>query len=133
MLPGQVKTLPITFTPGSDSVTMLQFDLSFPPNLIFSFLGTGSVVEAAKSVRGNSANGVLRVLIFGSDNQTIGSGTITNLQVGVMPGVSAGAMPLKISGLWLQPRLLVWLLLQGLTDMSWCNLWQMALFRLSVE
>lgn len=97
--PGQVKTLPITFTPGSVGVTMLQFDLSFPPGLTYSSLEAGSAVAPFKKVQGNSINGILRVVIFGTDNQAIETGVISNVQVGVMPGVSVASLPLKVSGI----------------------------------
>lgn len=97
--PGQVKTLPVTFTPGPVGVTMLQFDLSFPPGLTFSSLGAGFAVAPGMQVQGNSVNGVLRVVIFGAGNQTIGSGVIANVQIGVMPGTSVGAIKVAISGI----------------------------------
>jgi hypothetical protein len=96
---GQVKTLPVSFTPGATGVTKLQFDLFPPPGLVFSSLTAGPNIPAGMAVQGNSIEGGLRILIFGAGNQILGPGVIANVQLGVMPGSPAVSIPVTISGI----------------------------------
>jgi len=71
-LPGTNIDLQINFTPASATVSSLQFDLTFPPSLIYVATAEGSAATAAgKSAIGNVITGGVRVMIFGLNQKKI--------------------------------------------------------------
>ena len=98
--PGTQTSISVTLAPGATPVSTLQFDLSFPSTLSFAGVATGTAAAAAgKDASGNAITGGARFLIFGMNQNAIGSGVIASIQLNISAGASAGTIPLTISGI----------------------------------
>ena len=94
-LAGSSVTIPVTFSPGSTGISTLQFDLSFSSYLTCanpsSDVTAGAAASAAgKSVAGSAISGGVRVIVYGLNVSTIGSGTVANIVLGIASGAPTG-------------------------------------------
>ena len=83
---GSSVTIPVAFSSGSTGVSTLQFDLTYSSSLSCvtpsSDITTGSAATAAgKSATGSAITGGVRVIIYGMNVNTIGSGVVANVLV----------------------------------------------------
>lgn len=93
---GGSATVPVTFFPGTTGVASLQFVVGLPSGWTFISFSTGAASQSAgKSVTGNTSNG--NVVIFGLNQNTIGSGVVANIQVGIPAGTAAGNFPITLT------------------------------------
>jgi hypothetical protein len=98
--PGSTVVVPVSFTPGATGVSTLQFDLMFSSSLSYSAVSAGAAAtNAGKSASANAISGGARVLIFGLNQNAIGSGILANVQLTVSPSAPAGSLPVAISGI----------------------------------
>jgi hypothetical protein len=99
-IPGASVTVPISFTAGATGVSTLQFDLIFSSLLTYSGTTSGPAATAAeKSVSSNAITGGARILVFGLNQNSIGSGVIANLQLNISGSAPAGTIPITITGI----------------------------------
>jgi hypothetical protein len=97
---GTTAVLPITLTPGTASISMLQFDLMFASSFAYSASSTGAAAAAAgKNAAASPISGGVRVLVFGLNMNTIGAGAIANVQLTISAGAPIGSSPMTISGI----------------------------------
>ncbi len=98
--PGAAVNLSVNFSPGSTSVSSLQFDLGFPSSLTYGSTATGAAATAAgKSASGNAIAGGARVLVFGFNQTAIGAGTVATVQLNIAAGTTPGTITVSISGI----------------------------------
>src|SRR2546422_7188638 len=97
---GAAVNLLVTFTPGSTAVSTLQFDLTFPSALSYVSVSTGSAATTVgKSASGNVISGGVRILIFGLNQNAIGSGSIATVSLNIAGGTAPGPLTVGISGI----------------------------------
>ena len=97
---GAAVDLAVAFTAGSTAVSTLQFDLTFPSALSYVSVTTGSAATAAgKSASGSIIAGGVRVLVFGLNQNAIGSGSIATVRLNIAGGTTPGALTVGITGL----------------------------------
>ena len=97
---GTAVDLPIAFTAGSTGVSTLQFDLTLPSALSYVSTTTGAAAAAAqKSASGSVISGGVRVLIFGLNQNVIGSGSIATVRLNIAAGTVAGSLTVGITGI----------------------------------
>ena len=98
--PGATVTIPVNFTPGAADVSTVQFDLMFASTLSSGTISTGpAALSAGKSASSNVITGGVRVLIFGLNQNVIGSGVIANVQMNISPSAPLGAISVNISNI----------------------------------
>ena len=99
-LPGSSVDLTISLAPGSANVCTLQFDLGLPSSLTYVSTSTGSAAAAAsKSASANPVSGGIRVLVFGLNVNTIGTGPVAVVRVAIASGTPAGPLTVGLSNL----------------------------------
>lgn len=103
-LAGATVDLPVSLVAGTIppvNISSLQFDLTLPTSLTYVSASTGpAATAAAKTVSADTATGKLRVLVFGLNQNTIGSGILTVLKITISStGVSASQLPVTIGGI----------------------------------
>jgi hypothetical protein len=99
-LPGAIVTVPVTFAAGATPVSTLQFDLMFPPSILYGSTATGAAATAAsKTASANPIAGGVRILIFGLNTNAISSGTIATIQFTISGSAPAGNTPISIAGI----------------------------------
>ena len=99
-LPGATVTVPIGFTAGTTAVSTLQFNLTFSSSLVYGSTATGAAATAvSKTASANAISGGICVLVFGLNNNAIGSGVIANIQFTIPASDPAGTVPIAISGI----------------------------------
>jgi hypothetical protein len=92
--------MPVSFMPGSTAVSTLQFDLTLPSALSYASTATGSAATAAgKSASANSNGNVVTVLIFGLNQNTIGSGPIAIVTLTIAAGAAPGTLASPIGNI----------------------------------
>lgn len=73
--------LPVNFLPSIGQIASLQFDLVLPTGFTFTSITIGAAATAAgKSVQASITGGVLRTLVFGVNQTTIGQGLLLTLR-----------------------------------------------------
>jgi hypothetical protein len=96
---GTTVTIPVTLTPGSSSVSTLQFDLLFDPSFICSAVSTGSAAASAgKDAAANAIPGGVRILVFGLNENTIPAGPVANIHLTISANAPVGSSAVTISG-----------------------------------
>lgn len=99
--PGQSVTIPISLTSqGGAQVAGVNFDLNFDEKrLSVSSVTAGSAATAAgKSVSSSEPSpGKLRVIVFGVNQNVIGSGTIVNITFSILGSAAPGTVNLTFS------------------------------------
>ncbi len=99
-LPGSSVDLTISLASGSANVCTLQFDLGLPSSLTYVSTSTGSAAAAAsKSASANPVSGGVRVLVFGLNVNTIGTGPVAVVRVAIASGTPAGPLTVGLSNL----------------------------------
>ncbi|NWG13124.1 MAG: fibronectin type III domain-containing protein [Acidobacteria bacterium] len=96
-LPGTNVDISVSFTPGATAVSSLQFELTFPSSLGYVSTATGAAATAAgKSATGNAIAGGVRVLVFGLNQNAIGSGAVAIITLSIAGGTPAGNIAIGI-------------------------------------
>jgi hypothetical protein len=103
-LAGSTFEVPIYFTSGIVDVSCLQFDLNLPAGLtspIPPLVTTGlAAAEASKdSLAGNPKSGVIRILIYGLNQNAIGNGPLAFVRMNAGKEISPEVLSIGISGL----------------------------------
>jgi len=99
-LPGAAVDLTVNFTAGSTGVSTVQFDLTFPSTLAYVSTTTGSAATAAgKSASGSAIAGGVRVLIFGLNQNAIGTGPVAIVRLNIQAGAPAGTITVSIGNI----------------------------------
>ncbi len=97
---GSSVDLTVNFAPGIPSVSTLQFDLGFPSSLGFDSVLTGTAAtNAGKSASGSIIAGGARILVFGLNQNAIGSGAIAVARLNIAPGTSPSAFTVTIGNI----------------------------------
>ncbi|MBZ5538796.1 MAG: fibronectin type III domain-containing protein [Acidobacteriia bacterium] len=98
---GATVALTVTFTAGgAPGVSTLQFDLQLPAALSFSSVATGTAATAAgKSASGNAIAGGVRVLVFGLNQTTIGTGAVAVVSLSIAGGTPPGTLSVGITNI----------------------------------
>ena len=85
---------------GSTGVSTLQFDLALPASLSYVSVATGAAAATAgKSASGSTIAGGVRVLIFGLNQNTVGSGSIAVVRLNIVSGTAPATLPVGIAGI----------------------------------
>ncbi len=96
---GTAVDLPITFNAGTASVASMQWDLTLPPSLTSVSVTPGAILNAAGKSVSSSVNGnVLRLIVFGLNQNTIASGALLTARLSISPS-AAGTLNVPISGI----------------------------------
>ncbi len=99
-LPGTSVDLSIGFTAGAQGVATLQFDLSFPSALTPVSTSTGAAAAAAgKSASGSASSGAMRILIFGLNQNAIGSGELAVVRFSIAVGTPGSALAVTVGSI----------------------------------
>lgn len=94
---GTQVTLPVTFFAGSTGVASLQMTMGLPSGWTFVSFSAGPAAQTAgKSVTGNVNNG--QILVFGLNQNTIGTGVVANVVISIPAGATTGTYPITLSG-----------------------------------
>ncbi len=95
---GTQVQIPVTFDSGGASVTTFQFDVTLPPYISPISASAGPILNSSgKTVVTSQTNGVWRFLIFGLNNNTIGTGSLLTAQISIAGIVAAGSVTIPIS------------------------------------
>ena len=97
---GTAVDLRVNFTAGATGVATLQFDLAFPSSLSLVSTTTGSAATSAgKSANGSTISGGVRVLIFGLNQNLIGSGEVAIIRLNIAAGTPPGTIAVAIGNI----------------------------------
>jgi hypothetical protein len=97
---GTAVDLRINFTAGATGVATLQFDLAFPSSLSLVSTTTGAAATSAgKSANGSTISGGVRVLIFGLNQNLIGSGEVVIVRLNIAAGTPPGTIAVTIGNI----------------------------------
>ncbi len=97
---GTAVDLRVNFTAGATGVATLQFDLAFPSSLSLVSTTTGSAATSAgKSANGSAISGGVRVLIFGLNQNLIGSGEVAIIRLNIAAGTPPGTIAVAIGNI----------------------------------
>src|SRR5262245_43946771 len=97
---GTAVDLPVSLSSGSTGVSTLQFDLTLPSKVSYVSVATGSVATAAvESAAGNAIAGGVRVVIFGLNQNPVGSGIIAVVRLNIASGTAPTTLPVGITGI----------------------------------
>ncbi|MBZ5538784.1 MAG: fibronectin type III domain-containing protein [Acidobacteriia bacterium] len=97
---GMPVDLGVTLAPGTATISTLQFDLTLAPGLTYVSMTTGAAAAAAgKTAVDSVIPGGVRVLIFGLNQNAIGSGSVTVMTLNIAGGSPAGSLPVGITGI----------------------------------
>ena len=90
----------MSFSAGGTGVSALQFDLTFQASLSYVSVTTGSAADSAgKSASASAITGGVRVLIFGLNQNTIGSGSIAIVRLNLASGTAPATLSVGITGI----------------------------------
>jgi Cohesin domain/Purple acid Phosphatase, N-terminal domain len=99
-LPGQGVDVPIGLTPGAAAISSIQFDVVLPSSLSWVSTAPGSAASSAgKDVSSAALPGVVRVIIFGLNQNSIGTGTVAVVRLMIAPGTPAGPLTVGMTGM----------------------------------
>ena len=97
---GTAVDLKINFTAGAAGVATLHFDLAFSPSLSMVSTTTGSAATGAgKNAIGSAISGGVRVLIFGLNQNPIGSGEVAIIRLNIAAGTPPGTIAVAIGNI----------------------------------
>lgn len=97
---GTAVDLPVSFTSGATPVSTLQFDLTLPAGVSYVSVTTGvAAATAGKSASASGTSGGVRVVIFGLNQNGIGSGSIATVRLNTASGLAAGSKTVSIAGI----------------------------------
>ena len=99
-LPGNDVDIAINFTAGATDISTIQLDLTFSGALSYVSTTTGSAASnAGKSASGSTIAGGVRVLVFGLNQNAVGSGAIAVVRLHIASGTAPGVLPISIGGI----------------------------------
>ncbi|MGB7621819.1 MAG: fibronectin type III domain-containing protein [Terriglobia bacterium] len=97
---GTSVDLAVNFVAGGASVSTMQFDLTLPPGFSLGGIATGSAaVAAGKTANDSTIPGGVRVLIFGLNQNAIGSGPVVVVSLNIAGNSAFGTFPVGITGI----------------------------------
>ena len=93
---GATVTAPVQYRAEKASIAALQFDLLFDSNVMSISATVGSAAAAAGKTAASNllAPGVLRVIVFGINQNVIGNGSVVDLAITLNPNARRGAYSL---------------------------------------
>lgn len=95
---GTNVTVPVTHSAGSTGVAGLQFDIPIPTGVSYVSVDAGQAsIDAGKSVQGNVTSGNLRVIIFGLNQTTIGSGELARVNFHLDAALTTSVVPVQLT------------------------------------
>lgn len=95
---GNSLAIPISFNTGTAAVAGLQFDLPLPAGVTSGTVLAGAAATAAgKGVQANMVGTALRVIVFGVNQNVMGSGQVAIVTLQLSAGVPAGALALPLT------------------------------------
>jgi hypothetical protein len=98
--PGQTVDVPINFVASSPPVSALQFDVLLPQGISFVSLSAGPAATAAtKDARAGTTSTGARVIVFGANQNAIGTGSLATLKVQLGASLSASTLALTVAQL----------------------------------
>ena len=98
--PGSEVSLPVSFSAGEPSISVLQYDLVFPSSISYVTASAGpAAVEAAKSVSGNPGSSSVRILVFGLNQNTLSSGRIADVRFRIVAGTPPGPLTIGVQNI----------------------------------
>jgi hypothetical protein len=98
--PGSNVDLTVSFTAGATGVSTLQFDLTFQEYLsASSATAVGAALAAGKSASASAVPGGSRILLFGLNQNTIGSGAVASIRLAIAPGAAVGPALVYVSNI----------------------------------
>jgi hypothetical protein len=99
-LSGTSVDVPVGLTPGATAVSSLQFDLMLPPSLSWVSTAAGSAASSAgKQVFGATLPGGVRIIIFGLNQNPIGSGMVAVVRLMIAPASPPGTLTIGIGAM----------------------------------
>jgi hypothetical protein len=99
-LPGTAVDLSIGFSAGAQGIATLQFDLTLPYALTpVSTLTGAAAVAAGKSASGSASSGGMRILIFGLNQNAIGSGEVAVVRLTIAAGTPASSLEVTVGNI----------------------------------
>ena len=100
---GQAGTgvdLKVNFTAGTAGIATLQFDLAYPSSLSLVSTTTGvAAATAGKSANGSAISGGVRVLLFGLNQNLIGSGEVAVIRLNIAAGTPPGNIAVTVANI----------------------------------
>jgi hypothetical protein len=97
---GTFVDLPISFTPGTNASSTLQYDIVFPTNLdVISISDGPAAIAAGKSCSGNIIGTSLRTTVLGLNTNAIGNGVVCIARLVIDQNMSTGSYALVINGI----------------------------------
>lgn len=97
---GTSVDLAVNFVAGGASVSTMQFDLTLPSGFSLGGITTGSAaVAAGKNANDSAIPGGVRVLIFGLNQNAIGSGPVVVVSLNIAADSPLGTLPVGITGI----------------------------------
>jgi len=97
---GTTVDLSINFAAGTTGIATLQFDLAFSSSLTLVSTTAGTAATSAgKSATGSAIPGGVRVLLFGLNQNLIGSGELAIIRFNIVTGTPPGSIPVGISNI----------------------------------
>jgi PKD repeat protein len=97
--PGSTINFPISFNPTTDSVASLQFSLTMPSGVSTGTITPGSIAtNAGKTISENLVGNTWTIIVFGVNQNTIGSGTLLTAQLRLSNSATPGTLTVPITG-----------------------------------
>jgi hypothetical protein len=98
--PGTAVDLPISLTPGARGIATLQCDLTLPSALTPVRTLTGAAAAAAgKSASMSASSAGMRVLMFGLNQNPLGSGELAVVRLNIAAGTPASSLAVAIGNI----------------------------------
>lgn len=94
--PGGSASVPV-YLSGNISGVALQFDLLFDPARIAAASAVSVADPNHVLVTGQPTNGVLRIVLYSLSNAQLGSGTLIDFQMAILPGAPEGPLVLAVT------------------------------------
>lgn len=90
----------VSLSTGTTGVSSLQFDMILPSGVIYQSVSDGAAsVAAGKTATGAVITGGARVLVFGINQNSIGTGSVALVRLGVAVQTPTGSKTLTLSNL----------------------------------
>lgn len=96
---GTTVVVPVTYSTGTATAAGLQVDIALPSGVSYASVAAGPAATAAgKSVEANVTGGVLRVIVFGLNQNTINTGNVALVTFRLDAALPTSVVPLVLSG-----------------------------------
>ena len=94
---GTAVDLKINFTAGTAGIATLQFDLAFPSSLSLVSTTAGvAATSAGKIANGSAISGGVRILLYGFNQNLIGSGEVAIIRLNIAAGTPPGNIAVTV-------------------------------------